>query len=92
VPWSQFVIPGLYNFLDLPDIACLSVPRSLYLAAFEKEPAFPASDADDAFGRAARVYEMADHSDSFLGRKQSDAACVSRQMLAESLRWFRRWC
>ena len=89
--WCHFAVPGLYNFLDLPDIACLSVPRALCLMALASEPAFPAAAAGEAFAKVRKVYEMADNSDDFLSQTYADEPRFTRTMLTEALRWFERW-
>jgi len=89
--WCHYAVPGLYNFLDLPDVACLSVPRALSLIAFDSDPSFPSSVADAAFARVREVYEKADHGVDFLPQVHRGASAFTRDMLDDALRWFRRW-
>ena len=89
--WCHFAVPGLYNFLDLPDIACLTVPRALQLMALKNEPFFPGFDADDAFKKVRKVYEMAEKADDFFSQTYSGKSCFTSQMFADTLRWFKRW-
>ena len=89
--WCHFAVPGLYNFLDLPDIACLSVPRALFLMAMQNDPFFPGSGAEKAFAKARKVYEMAGKADDFLSQTYSGEPRFTRQMLTDSCRWLQRW-
>ena len=89
--WSHFAVPGLYNFLDLPDVACLTVPRALFLMAMEGEPVFPAAGGEEAFRKIRKVYEMAGHGDDFARQTYPGEARVTRQMIDDATRWFQRW-
>ncbi|MFO7899634.1 MAG: acetylxylan esterase [Planctomycetota bacterium] len=88
--WTHFAVPGLSNFLDLPDIACLTVPRALMLAALNDEPLFPAADADRAFADVRKVYREAGKADDFLSQT-SPGRAVTPTTLREAVRWFERW-
>jgi len=89
--WCHFTVPGLYNFLDLPDVACLTVPRALSLMALQDDPVFPGSGAEKAFARVRKVFEMAGKADDFLSQTYPGEPRFNRQMLADSCRWFERW-
>jgi len=89
--WCEFVVPGLYNFLDLPDVACLTVPRALSLMAYEGDGVFPGSGAADAFARVHKVFEMADRGDDIRSQTYPGSPRFTRTMLGDSLRWFQRW-
>ena len=89
--WTHFAVPGLYNFLDLPDVACLTVPRALCLMALEKDPVFPGDRADETFDNIRKVYQMADKGDDFLSRVYRGQPRFTSRMLADALHWFERW-
>jgi dienelactone hydrolase len=89
--WAHYVVPGLHNFLDLPDIACMTVPRALFLMAMENEPTFPGGDAANAFDKVRQVYRNAERADDFLAQTYAGAASFTPQMLSDTLRWFQRW-
>jgi len=88
--WCHFAIPGLYRFLDLPDVACLSVPRALFLLGLDNDPVFPAH-SHGTFDRIRTVYENAEHGDDFSWQIYSGEPRFSAQMLADTLHWFQRW-
>lgn len=87
--WCHYAVPGLYNFLDLPDIACLSIPRALFLMSFEGDPLFGGSRA--SFANVRKVYEMAECGDGFLSQTYPGPPRFTRQNLGDALRWFQRW-
>jgi len=87
--WGHFAVPGLYNFLDLSDIACLTVPRALFLMGHRKSPLFPADGA--VFAKVRKVYEMAGKGDDFLAQAYPGEPRFNAQMLADTIRWFQRW-
>lgn len=89
--WAHFAVPGLYNFLDLPDIACLTVPRSLSLMAMGGDPHFPGAGADAAFKKVRKVFQMAGRDGEFSSKVYGGETSFTREMLADSLRWFERW-
>jgi dienelactone hydrolase len=88
--WAQFAIPGFYNFMDLPDVASLTVPRALMLMSLTGDSVFPNRSADDAFGKVRKVYEMADKADDFQSQTYGEPA-VSPNLMNDALRWFERW-
>jgi dienelactone hydrolase len=89
--WCHYAVPGLHNFLDLPDIACMTVPRALFLMAMEKDPIFPGARAANAFDRIRQVYRDADQGDDFFAQTYAGSAAFTPQMLSDTLRWFQRW-
>ena len=89
--WAQFAVPGLHNFLDLPDVACLTIPRSLSLMATGKAPHFPGAGAADAFSKVRQVFQMAGRDGEFSSKVFDGATAFTRDMLTETFRWFERW-
>jgi len=89
--WAHFAVPGLYNFLDLPDIACLTVPRSLSLMALGDDPAFPGAGAGGAFKNVRKVFQMAGCDGEFSSEVYTGESSFTREMLADCFRWFERW-
>jgi dienelactone hydrolase len=88
--WSGFAVPGFYNFMDLPDIACLNIPRALMLMSLGKEQPFPSSSASEAFEKVHKVYGMAQCQDDFRGLVYPEATVNSKAM-SDALQWFKRW-
>ncbi len=89
--WAHFAVTGLYNFLDLPDIACLTIPRSLALLAIGDDPCFPGSGAGAAFRKVRKVFQMAERDGEFLTKIYTGESSFTRDMLADTLAWFQRW-
>lgn len=88
--WMQFAVPGLYNFLDLPDVACLTIPRALMLVALADDPLFPATAAEKSFADIRKVFDDADKGVDFLGQTAPGRA-VTSDIVREALGWFERW-
>lgn len=58
-------IPGLYRFMDLPDVAGLAAPRSLFVQQCELDTLFTAEGMEDACRKLEMIYEKAGCPDQF---------------------------
>jgi dienelactone hydrolase len=54
-----FHIAGLYRYLDLPDLAALIAPRSLFVINGTKDQLFPREGVDAAFTKIAQCFRKA---------------------------------
>ena len=55
----SFVIPGMYRYFDLPDLAALIAPRSLMVMMGSQDGLFPLSGIKSAFAKIAQCYAKA---------------------------------
>jgi dienelactone hydrolase len=54
-----FHVPGLYRYMDLPDLAALVAPRSLFVINGSKDLLFPAAGVEAAFRKIEACYRKA---------------------------------
>jgi dienelactone hydrolase len=54
-----FHIPGLYRYLDLPDLAALIAPRSIFVINGSKDSLFPAEGVERAFRKIEACFRKA---------------------------------
>ena len=55
----SFLIPGMYRFFDLPDLAALIAPRSLSVLAGSQDKLFPVAGMQAAFDTIGKCYAKA---------------------------------
>jgi dienelactone hydrolase len=55
----SFVIPGMYRYFDLPDLAALIAPRSLMVQMGSQDGLFPLSGIQSAFAKIEQCYRKA---------------------------------
>jgi dienelactone hydrolase len=55
----SFLIPGMYRFFDLPDLAALIAPRSLSVIAGSQDKLFPVAGMRTAFETIGKCYAKA---------------------------------
>ena len=55
----SFLIPGMYRFFDLPDLAALIAPRSLSVIAGSQDKLFPVAGIEAAFETIGKCYTKA---------------------------------
>ena len=54
-----FHIPGLYRYLDLPDLAALIAPRSIFVINGSKDALFPVDGVEQAFRKIEACFRKA---------------------------------
>lgn len=86
-----FHVPGLYRYVDLPDLSALIAPRALMTIIGSRDPLFAQEGVQAAFGKIGRCYEKAGVGDhqrciSYDGPHEFNPA-----MQAEAWKWLERW-
>jgi hypothetical protein len=56
---ESFLIPGMYRYFDLPDLAAAIAPRALMLLMGSRDGLFPASAMTASFDKIQRCYGKA---------------------------------
>jgi dienelactone hydrolase len=82
-----FHIPGLYRYLDLPDLAALIAPRSLLVMNGSKDTLFPPAGVDKAFQKIAACYQKAGVPERQRCRLYDVPHEFNREMQAEAWSW-----
>jgi dienelactone hydrolase len=82
-----FHIPGLYRYLDLPDLAALIAPRSVFVINGSKDALFPLDGVDKAFQKIEACYKKAGVPDRQRCRLYDAPHQFNREMQAEAFEW-----
>jgi hypothetical protein len=86
-----FHVPGLYRWVDLPDLSALIAPRALMTIIGSRDPLFAQEGVQAAFEKIGRCYEKA--------RSGERQRCITYDgphefnpaMQAEAWKWLARW-
>jgi len=82
-----FHIPGLYRFLDLPDLAALIAPRSIFVINGSKDPLFPPDGVEKAYKKIEACFRKAGVADRQRCRLYAAPHQFNRDMQAEAWDW-----
>ena len=82
-----FHIPGLYRYLDLPDLAGLIAPRSLFVINGSKDTLFPSDGIDKAYRKIAACFGKAGVAEHQRCRLYDAPHQFNRAMQAEAWEW-----
>ncbi len=82
-----FHIPGLYRYLDLPDLAALIAPRSILVINGSKDGLFPRDGVDKAFRKIEACFRKAGAPDRQRCRWYDAPHEFNREMQAEAWEW-----
>ena len=77
--WVHF-LPALHRYLDWPDVASLTAPRSLMVLQCSRDGLFPLTGMKESLEKIATVYEQAGVKDRFTGRFYDVPHQFTRQM------------
>jgi dienelactone hydrolase len=82
-----FHIPGLYRYLDLPDLSALIAPRSVLVMNGSKDALFPPAGVEQAFRRIEACYQKAGVPERQRCRLYDVPHEFNREMQAEAWSW-----
>jgi len=82
-----FHIPGLYRYLDLPDLAALIAPRSVLVLNGSKDTLFPRDGVEKAFAKIESCFRKAGVPDRQRCRWYDVPHQFNREMQAEAWEW-----
>ena len=82
-----FHIPGLYRYLDLPDLAALIAPRSIFVINGSKDALFPADGVEKAFQKIEACFRKAGVAERQRCRLYDAPHQFNREMQAEAWEW-----
>ena len=85
-----FHIPGLYRYLDLPDLAALIAPRPLLVINGSKDGLFPREGVDKAFQKIEACFRKAGVPERQRCRLYEAPHEFNRDMQAEAWQWLSR--
>ncbi|MBI1832408.1 MAG: acetylxylan esterase [Planctomycetes bacterium] len=87
--WVHFV-PGLQKYLDLPDVAMLTAPRSLLVQQCQQDRLFPLAGMRASLDRIGEGFAKAGAKDRFTGRFYDVAHIFTRRMQDDAIDWLER--
>jgi dienelactone hydrolase len=90
VGWVHYV-PGLYQELDLPDVAALVCPRPLLAMQGRQDRLFPPEGMERALDRVAAAYQKARVPERFSGRIFDVPHQFNQAMQEEAFAWLDQW-
>jgi dienelactone hydrolase len=82
-----FHVPGLYRYLDLPDLAALIAPRSVMVINGSKDALFPADGVEKAFRKIEACFKKAGVPEGQRCRLYDAPHEFNREMQAEAFEW-----
>lgn len=82
-----FHIPGLYRYLDLPDLAALIAPRSVFVMNGSKDTLFPPDGVDKAYRKIEACFRKAGIADHQRCRVYEAPHQFNRAMQADAWDW-----
>ncbi len=87
--WVHF-LPHLHRYLDWPDLAALTAPRSLMVLQCRQDRLFPTQAMQTAVDKISAIFQKAGARDRFVGRFHDVPHIFSRTMQDEAFTWLDR--
>ena len=85
------LVPGLYGYMDYPDVASLAIPSALLVINGSRDGLFNLDGVHASFEKLAACYKKAGVSDRFRGRLYDTPHEFNLEMQTEAWDWLRRW-
>jgi dienelactone hydrolase len=88
--WMAYV-PGLQTFLDLPDVAALTMPGALLVQQCAKDALYPLSAMKDAAAKLERIYAKAGLAERYRATFYDEPHSFRPAMQDEAIAWLEKW-
>jgi predicted esterase len=85
------VIPGLYHYLDLPDVVSMNVPGGLMIIHGTRDGLFTNEGVAAAYEKIAAVYRKAGAPERFQGTTYDGPHEFNAEMQEKAFAWLDRW-
>jgi len=85
------LVPGLYRYLDYPDVATLAMPAALLIINGSKDQLFDLQGVRQSFDKIRACYKKAGIADKVRARLYDTPHEFNRTMQAEAWEWLRKW-
>jgi dienelactone hydrolase len=85
------LVPGLYKYLDYPDVASLAMPRALMVINGKKDGLFEFGGVEACFDKLARCYKKAGIPERVATRMYDAPHEFNGAMQEEAWAWLKRW-
>jgi hypothetical protein len=90
VGWVHYV-PGMYQEMDLPDVAALACPRALMVMQGWQDRLFPEEGMQRAIEHLGAAYEKAGYGERFQGRTYDVPHQFNLEMQEDAFAWLDKW-
>ena len=85
------LVPGLYRYLDYPDVATLAMPAALLIINGKKDQLFDLDGVQQSFDKIESCYKKAGIGDRVRPRFYDTPHEFNNEMQAEAWEWLRKW-
>jgi len=85
------LVPGLYRYLDYPDVASLAMPSALLVIHGRKDTLFEPTGVQEAFDKVSACYQKAGVPGKFRARLYDTPHEFNSEMQAEAWDWLKQW-
>ena len=85
------LVPGLYRYLDYPDVATLAMPAALLVINGKKDQLFDLDGVQQSFDKIESCYKKAGIADRVRPRFYDTPHEFNNEMQAEAWEWLRKW-
>jgi len=85
------VVPGLYRYLDLPDVVSMTAPGGLMVIHGSQDGLFPMAGVQEAFDKIAKVYQKAGVPERFQPVVYDGPHEFNLPMQEKAFAWLDRW-
>ena len=85
------VVPGLYRYMDLPDVVSMTVPGGLMVIHGTKDQLFPLDGVHAAFDKIGAVYKKAGVPERFQAVTYDGPHEFNTAMQEKAFAWLDRW-
>lgn len=85
------LVPGLYRYLDYPDVASLAMPAALMVINGKRDALFEPGGVAASFEKLARCYQKAGIPERLATRLYDAPHEFSAEMQSEAWEWLKRW-
>jgi dienelactone hydrolase len=85
------LVPGLYRYLDYPDIASLAMPAALLVINGRKDTLFEPQGVQEAFDKLSACYKKAGVGPKFRAELYDTPHEFNSEMQQQAWDWLKRW-
>jgi dienelactone hydrolase len=85
------LVPGLYRYMDYPDVASLAMPSALLVINGSKDQLFDLDGVHACFDKLAACYKKAGIPDKIRTRLYDTPHEFNAEMQAEAWEWLKKW-
>lgn len=90
VGWMK-ILPGIHEYMDLPDLMALAVPRPLMIMDGLQDGLFPRSGVENAYEKIGNAYAKTGYPDRFETRTYDRPHEFNEEMQDEMWKWLEKW-